>query len=374
MAGDWDFLIDEYQSRVNAVRRVMRDRGIDALVVDSFEHLVYLFGYLPTAAKYQCCLLPADGTPLMIVRSMDRTVYQHQSWVTSFREFGDHEDPIAILVEELKALGPRLSKLAFEYDSHILTVSRFKHVAEALPNCVLVDFAPVIAEMRLIKSPKEIEYLRSAAAIADRCMSAAIEAATAGVSEREPAAAAYMTAMRAGADNGRVLLSSSGNQSDSIHGRLGTRTLAEGDILHLEMVPQVRGYSARIMRPVFIGTPPAEISEAAARMVEIQDQQIAAIAPGKIARDVDAIAREQLLAGVCNEYRNHTGYTLGYHAQPRTTDHTRILTPNATWRFEAGMVFHIFMAARGMAFGETVLVTDTGSERLTSMERRLFLR
>jgi Xaa-Pro dipeptidase len=38
------------------------------------------------------------------------------------------------------------------------------------------------------------------------------------------------------------------------------------------------------------------------------------------------------------------------------------------------MVFHMYTGARGMAFSETVLVTDAGAERLTRLERCLFVR
>lgn len=38
------------------------------------------------------------------------------------------------------------------------------------------------------------------------------------------------------------------------------------------------------------------------------------------------------------------------------------------------MVFHMYTGACGMAFSETVLVTEGGAERLTLLERRLFAR
>ena len=370
---EWDFPKPEYERRVSAVRKEMAARKIDVLIVDQFEHLVYLFGYLPTAAKYQACLLPLEGEPQMIVRAMDRPVFDHQSWVTSYREFADVDDPLDVLLDELVNKFRSVSSVGLEMDSHILTVKRYRHLTEKFPYCCFVDFSGVLAEMRLIKSPAEIDYLRQAAAIADSCMAAAINTAGIGVNEREAAAEAYGTAMRAGADNGRVLLVASGSQSGSIHGRLGTRILADGDILHLEMVPQVRGYSARLMRPTSIGTPKPEIVSLAKRLVEIQDEQIAAIAPGKTGGEIDAIGRTKILDELDrSSYRNHTGYTLGYHAQPRTSDHTRIFTPSAKWRLEAGMVFHMFVAVRGIAFGETILVTQIGSERLTQTSRQLF--
>jgi hypothetical protein len=37
-------------------------------------------------------------------------------------------------------------------------------------------------------------------------------------------------------------------------------------------------------------------------------------------------------------------------------------------------VFHVYASAKGLAFSETVLVTESGPERLTRSARRLFVR
>ena len=86
--------------------------------------------------------------------------------------------------------------------------------------------------------------------------------------------------------------------------------------------------------------------------------------------------RKQFAAKLRDRYENATGYTLGYYApwSPRTSDFTRLFIPTATWALEPGMVFHMYVAALGLAFSETVLVTDAGAERLTGTERVLFVR
>ena len=47
---------------------------------------------------------------------------------------------------------------------------------------------------------------------------------------------------------------------------------------------------------------------------------------------------------------------------------------DADWQLEAGMVFHMYILARGMGFSETMLVTADGAERLTRVERELAIR
>lgn len=67
--------------------------------------------------------------------------------------------------------------------------------------------------------------------------------------------------------------------------------------------------------------------------------------------------------------------TLGccFEQAPWTSVFTRLIAAEADWRLEAGMTFHLYASAdAGVAFSETVLVTDSGPERRTRTERRLF--
>ena len=129
------------------------------------------------------------------------------------------------------------------------------------------------------------------------------------------------------------------------------------------------------MRSTVFGEPTAEQYEIAATLVELQDRQLQAIRPSALGRDIDAICRQGVIdAGWRSVYNNVTGYTLGFYpaSTVRSSNFYRAFLPNADWRFEAGMVFHAYVSARGIAFSETVLVTPTGNERLTRLERKLF--
>ncbi len=113
----------------------------------------------------------------------------------------------------------------------------------------------------------------------------------------------------------------------------------------------------------------------ARRVVEIQDDFIAAMVPGAVSGEIDRVARDTMLReGLKKTYPQVSAYTLGYHAVPRTSDHTRIFMPNQTWRLEANMVFHVIHYSEGMPFSETVLVTETGPVRLTTTAREIAIR
>jgi Xaa-Pro dipeptidase len=375
----WSFSRDEYAERLRAVRAAMRARGIDVLVVDESEHLAYLAGWHASGTRYHACLVPLDGDPVMALRQLDEGPFRERSWLRDAVLFTDTADPVGVVAEALVSRGFGSGRIGVEFDSHYLTVERYEALRATLPRASFVDFAGVLREIRLRKSPQEVAYLAAAARIADQAMREAIDAATAGAGERDVAIAAASAFLRLGADNGRTGPITAGPRSGFLHGSLGDHRLGPGDVVHLELVPSVRGYSARLMRAAVIGAPSPEVAAAARALIEIQDAQIAAMKPGVLAQDVDRICREGVLrAGLRESYDNVTGYTLGYYGSvympPRTSDFTRAFLPAAGWTLESGMVFHMYTAARGMAFSETVLVAESGPRRLTQLERALFVR
>jgi Xaa-Pro aminopeptidase len=368
----------EYEDRLRVVRREMAARGLDVVIVDETEHLAYLAGWHASGSRYHCCLVPLDGDPVMVFRRLDERAFLERSWLREYVCFSDSEDPVEAVVRTITARGWAAARLGVETDSHYLTVQTYEALRRALPRATLVDFGTVLRELRLRKSPREIEYLRHAASIAHSAMRDAVAAVGEGLSEREAAIAASRTFLQLGADTARTGPITAGRRSGTLHGLLGDHKLVRGDLLHMELVPSVNGYSARLMRPTVIGPPSAEQADTAARLIEIQDDQIAAMKPGAVARDVDRVCRARVLeAGLRESYDNFTGYTLGYYGAthpPRTSDFTRAFVPTADWVLEPGMVFHMYTGARGMSFSETVLVAESGAERLTRLERRLFIR
>ena len=128
------------------------------------------------------------------------------------------------------------------------------------------------------------------------------------------------------------------------------------------------------MRPVCLGEPTQEMLGLAAQITDIQDAQLAAMKPGIQANEVDSIVREAMLAsGLKAGYANISGYSLGYYQlhTGRSSDFPYVFRPTDTWILKPGMVFHMYTVARGLAFSETFLITDTGGERLTLSQRSI---
>ena len=366
----------EFQSRVARLRERMQDIGVDVALFDEIEAMTWLSGFGNSENRWRCVVIPMEGEPFFLIRALDATPCRERSWITDVPTFRDWEDPLPVLVAALTKRGMQGARIGLDLGSYCMPVARFKRLCTALPEAQLVDIGNVVWELRLTKSPAEIALLRRSAGVADEAMLRAAAACVRGGSQRDAAKAAAAAYIELGADPSHVGPISAGRGWDFLHGHLGDGVLTDGDIVHIELTPRIAGYSARLMRCAVIGTPTQQLADAAGRLRELQDKQIAAITPGAIAHDVDAILRDGVIdSGLRTSFDNISGYTLGLYAQagPRTSDFTRIFHPGATWKIEPQMVFHMYASAQGASFSETVLVTERGSERLTTLPRELYV-
>lgn len=363
--------------RVAALAEVLRRRQIDAVIIDAAEHMRYLFGYSVSAVMYQCCIVTADGSVHGVVRKLDEALFASVSWVENWVAYVDWEDPFDVLIAELHRLGLAGATIAQELDSNYLTVRDQRRIAAALPDVRFVDISGVILEMRVRKSPAEVDEHRRAAAIADLGVATILDAIADGVSERELVAAGYAAALAAGADNNapRIVLLGMGEATQHYHGSVGDRRLEPGQPVHIELLPQSNGYSSRLMRPAVLGAAPAGLQSSVAQLVEIQDRQFAAMRPGVPAKEIDFIGRQGLAtAGLRADFPHNTGYGIGIITGPKLADFAHLLTPGAEWELQQGMVFHMYLSAAGLQISETVCVTDDGVEVLTRTPRHLQVR
>ena len=370
------FTPDEFATRVARLRKHMRTAEVNIALFDEIEAMAWLTGYGNSENRWRCVGIPLEGEPFFLIRALDATPCRQRSWIEDVPTFRDWEDPMPVLRDALAKRGLARARIGLDYNSYCMPVARFARVQAALPGARFVDLGNLVWRLRLTKSPAEIALLRRCATVADEALRRAAAVCVPGVSQREAAREAVNAFMELGADPGPPGPITAGRGWDFLHGHLGDAPLSAGDIVHIELTPRIAGYSARTMRCVSAGAPEAALAEAGRRLADIQDRQIAAMRPGVIARDVDAILRQGVLqARLRDSYDNITGYTLGYYAYPcpHTSDFTRIFHPEADWAIETHMVFHMYASAGGASLSETVLVTEHGPEVLTSLPRQVLV-
>lgn len=362
----------EFERRIDLSRKAMESVSADLLLVDSGELLAWLTGYTVSETMYRAAFLPRDGDAWFTLRALDEAPCREKSWIADVVGFKDTDDAIASVAASIAARGYGKARIGLDTRSYSMSADTFQQLAALLPEAYLIPMPGISDSLRWVKSTEEIAVISQASAVADKAMAAIAAEATSGTTTRGAAAIAAGVFLREGADTGEVgpIVKATGDH-EFLHGIFKTAAIADGDILHVELIPRVGNYGARMMRPIMVGLHSEALAGAAEELVAIQDRQIAAMKPGELACDVDAILRDGMIrAGLRSTYDNVTGYTLGlYTRTPRSSDFSRVFLPTSKWRLEEGMVFHMYATAKGLGFSETVAVGRTAGIRLTGTSR-----
>ena len=375
-----DFDVAEYRERLRRTQDEMAKHDLPVLLLHQPENILYLTGFYTTGYfSYHALAVPRSGEPTLILRDMEIPAARSSSWVKSHTIYADAADPVPVWLDAarraLDGLGLAGGRIGVDEHSWFLTVERWKMLQALLPKATLVREPRIVDQLRLIKSSREIDYLRQAARQVEVGIRAGIEAIAPGVTERMVAGAVFNALVGAGSGLPLSGIIMSGNRTDQLHGDYSDRSLEQGDAVYFELQGIHQKYWARLMRTAVVGQPTDDQQRIAETIIRIQDEAIALMRPGTPAGVVDRACREPLLAsGLRETYTNRAGYSLGLNYRPSAGEFIREFVPGVEWVLETGMVFHMLMMAAGMGFSETVLVTDRGPERLTRMERKLFSR
>jgi Xaa-Pro aminopeptidase len=372
---DRTFTRAEFETRLARLRRAMRQHGVRLMVIDDSEILTYFIGFETSLNLYRACLVPLEGTPTMVLRKLDVAPFQEQAWCGAAIGFEDLECPEQAVTAAIRSLGHEGSSIGVDFGSHAMTVKSYQAIRAALPEANFVAMTHIPWELRLIKSQAEIARIARAAEIADSTMMAIAAAAQPGLTTRATTALAATEFVARGGDAQYVGRIAAAKGWDFLHSPLSDAPLERGDVLHVELAPSFAGYSARLMRCIVIGPIEQVRAQGTERLAALQDSQFEAMRPGALAADVDRVLREGVLRErLRNSYANITGYTLGYYSnQPlRSSDFTRTFHPDAEWRLEVGMVFHMYASAGGVSLSETIVIDPNGARRLTTAPRSLF--
>jgi len=372
------FTEDELTDRRNKVAAEMQSRGLDALLIFRQESMYYLTGYDTTGySQFQCLYMSAGGTLILLTRSADLRQAHLTSVIEDVRIWVDSADsnPGLDLRQILEEQGCRGKNLGVELEAWCLTGRRWEFVKAGLDGfCTHEDASTLVSQMRIIKSPAELEYVRRAAALADEALVEAHSLATPGRPEQEILAAMESAIFRGGGDYpaSRFIIGS-GAQALNVRNFTGYADLGNNDQLQLEFGGTFRHYHSCLMRTILTGQPDPRHLSMHSAAVEALEACKEACRPGATFGGIfDAHAKALDGAGFGEHKLNACGYSLGALYPPTWMDWPMIYAGNPVV-VEPNMVIFMHMILLdwdrhlAMAFGDTVVVTPTGSETLTKM-------
>ena len=379
------FETPEYQSRIKAAMAAMQKNNLDGLLMFQQESMYYLTGYDTFGfCFFQCLYLGADGKLALLTRSADLRQAQHTSIIQDIRIWTDEAgaQPATQLRDMLQSLGARGKRLGIETNSYGLTHFNGKAVDAAMEGfCTLVEATSLINQLRLVKSPAELKYVRKAGKLGDEALKASIKKTKAGADEGDILAAQHAAIFSRGGDYpGNEFIIGSGRDALLCRYKSGRRKLAKRDQLTLEFAGVYRHYHAAFMRTVLIGKPSKhhiEMDEAArAALSEVESQML----PGKTAGDVfDAHARVMDAHGMGAHRLNACGYSLGAKFTPSWMDAPMFYKGNDAELAE-GMVFFAHMilmnsdAGAAFCLGRTYIIGAKKPEPVSKYPLAMIVR
>ncbi|MBA3251185.1 MAG: aminopeptidase P family protein [Geodermatophilaceae bacterium] len=362
--------------RLATAQKAAREAGIDALLLTPGADLRYLTGYHAHATERLTCLvLPAQGDPLLVVPVLERpmvTASPAAALGLDVVGWAETDDPYAVVAAHLhSALGRAAQRVAVGNRAWAEQVLRLQ---DALEDVDLGLAGPVLREMRMHKSPAEVEALRRAGQAIDRVHARMGEWLRPERTEREVGrdiAAAILAEGHVSAD---FTIVGSGPNGASPHHELSDRRIEYGDVVVVDIGgTTAEGYCSDNTRTyVCGGRAPAEVAEYYAVLLAAQQAATAAVAPGVTPHEVDAAARDVIAAGGYGEFFIHrTGHGIGLegHEEPY------IVAGNAE-PLREGMAFSIepgiYLPGRhGARIEDIVVCTADGAEVLNLVDRGL---
>lgn len=370
----------EHEARIAAARRRLKEKNLDALLVFAQESHYYLTGFDTNGyVFFQCAIVTADERPvILLTRRPDLAQARITSIMEDIRIWYDTEtaNPAEDLKSILAELGLKGARVGIELHTYGLIASAYVKVERALAGwCHLEDASDVVRGLRLVKSPKEIEYTRKAAELADNALEAMIETAGPGVFEGDVQAAGQAAIWRGGGDvpaSGPVL--GSGERALLIRNSTGPRHLDPVDQLTMEYAGVYRRYHACMMRCIAIGS----ATDYQRRMFEASKDVAEAMAeaakPGRPLGEIDDAHRATYdKAGFEHARMMACGYSLGATYRPNWMDTPPMLYSGNSTLAQPGMILftHAILVDKpkgyAMSVGRTLLITKTGSEVLSRL-------
>lgn len=382
-------MLEEARTRTRNLQARMKELGIPKAVFTDESSIAYLagfWGYLGIEfGRPTMLVVPADDDPVVITPLMESEMVGEMTWVEDIRKWEDAgQNTWGRALSD--ALGPDPSAIWVERMSVPAIVRNY--IDACHPSVPLRDIGPVLGAQRMIKSELEIAVMKQAGEVAGAMMAAAHASLKVGGREYESALAVIDAGTRKAAgfltDKGwerfvspmihNLQVLQSGKDTSMVHRRASVKAYQRTDPVYFCFcnMAQFKQYKLGFDRMFHV----AEVTDDAARVqqaaIDAQQAAIAAIRPGIQAQEVAKAANEVYAErGYETGYRTGRSIGVAYLEAPelKAGDET-VLRPGMTFAVDGGISIDGVTAGR---IGDSVVVTETGCEYLTSYPRELLV-
>ena len=379
---------DNPENRVLEFQRRLADEKIEMALIHDPDNIFYLtgfWGYLGMEfGRPTILIIPQSSSPALVTPGMEAEMATAMTWIGDIRQWtdgldGEWQSQLDTFLGGLKNTIVGIEPLK----THPMVSD---YIKTKFHDSSLTDISGILSDMRMVKSPAEIDTMRQAGQVAVAMCEAAVHTIAEDIQEYEISLAAITAGTRKaaeliGGEKPDSLLSpmihnlqifQSGPELSMVHRRPTLRRIQKGDPVYMCFCPFTlfRQVKLGFDREYFVG----QVSDEHARIYEIalkaQAAALEAIRPGGSAEDVHFAALEVYQSegfGIC--YRTGRGVGYSYLERPEFKDGDKtILRPSMTFAVDGGITIEGEFGAR---VGDSIVVTDNGFEYLTPYPNKL---
>jgi Xaa-Pro aminopeptidase len=388
----------EFRARQDKVRAAAAEQGFDGAIVwsrggafmDMSADVLYLTNHysqqpymgddagIGAARSHGACVLPVDGRTAVVV---DVPWWRRDLVVADDVLPSIHVTRAA--AEAVRRAGLERGRLALVGASY-MTAAAYLGLVEALPDATIVRADRLVEDIRIHKTPAEIEVIRHACALGNRTLEALIDAVVEGATEADAVAAASETLIAGGGVLYDAACASGPNAHQYTSARLPSadpiRRFEPGDMFHVDCYGSYGGYFFDFARSRVVGddpTPPQR--DLLEGVIECVETVCDAIRPGMTAGDVYAVGDEWLgqsavVASLPEEEPEMEGFPAVGHGLGMMWE-APWLMPGDPTPIVPGMYLAVEMLLGhrdrgGAMFEHNGVVTESGFEVLTTARAR----
>ena len=351
---------------VQALKDAMRERNTAALIF-SEENGYYFTSF-------------ASTNGILLVTGENAIYFTDSRYLEAAQQTIDSCDEVLDLNNVKDSVKPVLDRLGVGnlcIEGERLSVARLHALQKTLPDVTIETetLDHIIERIRSVKRADEIEKVKAAQMIAEESLELLLPQIKIGAVERELALELDYTMRRRGAqDISFETILVSGKESSKPHGVPSDKKIERGDFVTIDFGAVFAGYHSDMTRTFAAG----EVSD---EMIKIYDTVLCAqlaglnaLAPAKVCKDVDRIARDVIdEAGYGDRFGHGLGHGVGVeiHEYPYLNPRCdALLQPGNIVTVEPGIYIPDF---GGVRIEDMALITEDGYENLTHYPKDLII-
>jgi Xaa-Pro aminopeptidase len=361
-----------FDKRVEKVRNYFLQSNIDALLVSNFYNILYLTGFKT--------LTKDEREAFVLVTKNNTYLFTDERYVGFNSEFRIQNLELKLLTPEkgliihLKEIIEEEKIMSLGIESDDLRTHEYLKLQTFFPSIKITPIERLIIRQRVVKDEDEIEKIKKACEIADKCLENVLRLIKVRMTEKEIAFKLEYWLKENGADIAFDPIVAINKNSSIPHYNTkdGEGCVTDSSIILIDYGAKYQDYLSDITRMVFIN-PDSEMKNVYEKLLKAQQSTIDYLSNIKQLTEPDRYCQSQITNNKLPNYSHSTGHGVGLeiHEYPKVSQ-TSIdsIQDNQVFTIEPGVYFE---NKWGMRIEDTVVVKNGVAIPLTKFSKQLMV-